>query len=421
MPLQVPDDALYEMAKRAIDGQQYALAAPLLETFLHQNADHANAHYNLGYSRFFGGDYQRALLPFARAVELRPRNVRFLVMYATVLFLLGRRDEALAIHRRVLRSSPEERLDRVAASAVRLMHGEYERGWQDWEQRWEEVRLTNIPFRPHQLPLWDGSPIPDRTLCIHPEGGFGDILMFSRFIPLVAEKAGRLEVRLPRTLHRILASMPGVDLIAEHTEEPPEDALHTSFWSLPAHLGVTLESLPSTVPYLRPPESGPTLEPGTGFRVGLTWAGNPRTTHDRDRSVPSLELLAPLFELPGIEWVSLQIGSRAEEADGFPLRTVPEITDFADTAHVITQLDLVISVDTAIVHLAGAMAQPIWIIVPAMPEFRWLLGREDSPWYPTARLFRKSDTTDWEGVVERLRNALIELGSSNSGTAGSDS
>lgn len=407
MPL--TGDVLYEMAKRAIDGQQYAVAAPLLESFLQHHPEHANAHYNLGYARFFCGDLPRALPAFARAVELRPSHIRFLVMYATVLFVLGRRDAALAIHRRVLRSSPEARLDRVAASVVRLVHGDYEQGWLDWEQRWEEERLANIPFRPHQLPLWDGSPILDRTLCIHPEGGFGDLIMFSRFVPLVAPKAARVEIRLPRTLHRILGSLPGVDRVSEHTDEPPANALHTSFWSLPAHLGITLNSLPGTVPYLRPPARGPALGPASGLRVGLAWAGNPRTTHDRDRSVPSLELFEPLFEVPGVEWVSLQVGNRADEAEGTPLRMIPEIADFADTAHVIAQLDLVISVDTAVVHLAGALGKPTWIIVPAMPEFRWLLEREDSPWYPTARLFRKRDATDWARVVGKVSDELTLL------------
>ena len=211
---------------------------------------------------------------------------------------------------------------------------------------------------------------------------------------------------VPPATERLLSTIAGVAGVVPADQSPPEGALHTSVWSLPYHARARLDHIPQPEGYLAAPPDGPRLGEGTGFRVGVAWAGNPSSTYDRDRSIPTAELLRPLLGLPGTEWISLQVGHRAAEAESLPISPVPELADFAQTAALLEQLDLVITVDTAIGHLAGALGIPAWIILPSIPEYRWLLDRDDTPWYRSVRLFRREHTNDWEGVIGRVGAAL---------------
>jgi hypothetical protein len=206
-----------------------------------------------------------------------------------------------------------------------------------------------------------------------------------------------------------MAQLPGVAGFVRDEGSFPAGALHTSLWSLPALTRLRLDTIPGAEGYFTPPDHGPELGVRKGVRVGVVWAGNPNTTFDRDRSCPAVGFLSPLFEVPGIEWISLQVGPRAADASSLPIRPMPEVSDFADTAYVLSQLDLVITVDTALAHLAGALGVPTWIMVPSIPEYRWLLDREDSPWYRSVRLFRRRSGTDWPPMIARVKAHLEEF------------
>ncbi|HEU5209585.1 MAG TPA: hypothetical protein VFU06_09250, partial [Longimicrobiales bacterium] len=257
-------------------------------------------------------------------------------------------------------------------------------------------------------PLWDGAPLRDRPLCVHSEGGFGDAIMFSRFAPLLAGLVRELYLVVPPALARLFRELPGVRGIIVRRDRTPERAVHTSFWSMPAYVQLRLSGLPGSYRHLAAASEGFRLGPGTRPRVGLVWAGSRKTAHDVHRSVPDVELLRPLLDAADVEWISLQFGDRAGAAERLPVRTVPMPGDWAGTAYLLKQLDLVISVDTAVAHLAGSLDIPTWIVLPSIPEFRWLLRRDDTPWYPSARLFRRSGTHDWEARVACLARELAD-------------
>jgi hypothetical protein len=234
--------------------------------------------------------------------------------------------------------------------------------------------------------------------------------MFARFIPVVAARVGRLVMagRIASLL-RLLADVPG---FAGEATAADLDAPSTRFlevWSLPHVSGATRESVGAMVPYLRAPAAGPELPPRvseTALRAGLVWAGNPQPRYDWDRSVPRLGVLDPLLAVEGVEWVSLQVGARAEEAVGRSILPCPPVADFADTAYLLEQLDLVVTVDSAVANLAGALGRPFWLFRISRPEVRWPGAGERSFWYPTARMFWRRTTEDWDGVVAEMAGAL---------------
>jgi hypothetical protein len=402
------DDIAFLMGKAAMDRQQYSLAAALFETAANSDPTSGRAFRRLGFCRFMLGDYAAAAEALERAVECRPTHIQSLVMSGMSHYTIGQSQKGRAQFQRALRLEPVSDFERAMLGQIRLLLGDHSSGWKLYERRWfaPQLRAALHAHPAAERPHWDGTPAPDKTLFLVSEGGFGDVLMFARFIPRVAERVRGVVLIVPTPLERLMQRLPGLTRTETTRVEIPEDALYASLWTLAAVLDVTEDTLAADGPYLSTPERGPDLGPRTAPRVGIVWAGGTKTTHDRDRSCPDVRLLQPLLEVPGIEWVSLQVGERAEEADGLPIRPTPPVKDFSDTSFVISQLDLVITVDTAVAHLAGGLGAPTWILVPTVPEFRWLLDREDCPWYPSARLFRRRHTGDWPGVVDRVADAL---------------
>jgi tetratricopeptide (TPR) repeat protein len=309
---------------------------------------------------------------------------------------------------------PEFAEARWAEALNRLRLGDYERGWPLYEWR-RRRRGHGLGLQTFSLPEWRGDDPAHRHLLLHSEQGLGDALQFCRYAPLLARRGARVTVLVPPSLKVLLQSLPGVDVLAD-SEPRPEFDLHCSLLSLPLLFRTTLATVPAEVPYLQPPSDvgarwrarlGTTTRP----RIGLAWSGNPRHERDRERSM-SLAELAPLMELP-VDFISLGKDVRVE--DRATLKRMPilalgeQSVDFADSAALIACLDLVISVDTATAHLAGALGHPVWIMLDARPDFRWLLDRVDSPWYPTARLFRQHRPKDWTAVVERVAAELRGL------------
>jgi Flp pilus assembly protein TadD len=291
-----------------------------------------------------------------------------------------------------------------------LLYGQMPQGWADYERRLDiPGRVLPLGYPRPDSPAWTGESFVGKTLLVHWEQGFGDTLMLLRFLPLVKARGGRVVLRVQRALLEVAATCAGLDEV--HPAEgpiPPHD-LHVFLMSLPRVFGITEATLPSEVPYLRVPE-GPThqealaqrlLAGGDRLRIGLVWGGNAARARDAERSLPA-EVLNPLAAIPDIAWYSLQVG-RPDRPDLPGLVALePLLETFADTAFALQSLDLLITVDTSVAHLAGAMGLPVFLLLSFLPDWRWLLERDDSPWYPTFRLYRQPAWGDWAAVLRRV-------------------
>ncbi|HEX4124338.1 MAG TPA: glycosyltransferase family 9 protein, partial [Tepidisphaeraceae bacterium] len=263
---------------------------------------------------------------------------------------------------------------------------------------------------------WQGEDIRGRTIVLRSEQGFGDMIQFVRYAPLVAARGAKVILESNPELFRLLARVPGVEQVVRHGDPLPPFDLHCPMMSLPHAFGTDLQSIPHEVPYLSAdPELsarwGEAVADGAGkIKVGLAWGGNPKHSNERNRSMGLLELLG-LSAIPGVQFYSLQKGPAAarlgEVAGRWSIADhTDRLTDFADTAALVSHLDLVITVDTSVAHLAGAMGKPVWLMLPFVAEWRWMVAREDSPWYPTMRLFRQGAPGEWADVVERVAGEL---------------
>lgn len=357
----------------------------------------------------------KAAACFRRAIALNPQHSGAYSNLGSTVKDKGVFWEALLAFRRATRLDPNFAGAHWNESLVRLLLGDFVRGWQGYEWRWKHGRLPS-PQRSFVQPRWDGSLLKGRRLLAYWEQGFGDVLQFVRYLPLLAQATGGPPVYLecPRALLPVLRRLP--DTIAVETGGPlPDFDVQIPVLSLPALFGTRLETIPSRVPYLTAEADlaarwGERLTGLTGLKVGIVWAGSPTHGNDKNRSI-GLGPFARLAAIPGVSLVSIQKGPTEGQAatppGGFPLLNLsPDIKDFADTAAIMANLDLVVCVDTSVAHLAGALGVPVWVLVPFAPDWRWMLDREDSPWYPTMRLFRQDRPGSWHNAIDRLERAL---------------
>ena len=425
------------IALQRLDREEEAIA--VYHEVLDADSENVSALTNIGVALLTGRLVDDALHPLEKAVSLAPDDPAACANLGVVLQRLGRTEEAIASFETALAADPDygeawsglgvarhdacELETAVAAhdKAVAIdpdnpgMHwnlamslllaGDYARGFEAFEWRRKTPRLAPRTF---EGPEWDGGKVEGLTVLVHVEQGIGDAIQFARYVPLLAARGARIAVAAHWRLADLFRTLEGAAEVVSGDDRVPDYDLQVPLLSLPRLFETGLDSVPAEVPYLAvPPDAGSPIEAKAGtMRVGLVWAGNPRHANDRNRSCPFAEL-APLFDLDGIEWVGLQVGERAGDATGSPVRDLSrDLTSFAVTAAAIEALDLVISVDTAVAHLAGALARPVWLLLPAAPDWRWLTERTDSPWYPTMRLFRQSAPGDWPGVVGALREAV---------------
>jgi tetratricopeptide (TPR) repeat protein len=338
------------------------------------------------------------------------------------LITAGRAAEAIAQFRGAVAAEPQSAHAHYGLALALLLLGNLKEGWREYEWRWE-LAVQKLYARPFRQPQWRGEDLTGRLVVLHAEQGLGDSIHFCRYVPLVAERSAGVCLEAPFELVRLLqlsfagqkisvrprmASFPGVG-------DLPAADFHCPLLSLPDVFGTSLETIPATIPYLRPDpaQAAAWARRFAGLphpRVGLIWGGRPNNAHDRLRSI-ALARLAPLAAVAGVSFVSLQKGEAAAQAaappPGMALHDVAgDLQDFADTAAAISALDLVITVDTAVAHLAGAMGQRVWVMNRRYTDWRWLLEREDSPWYPSLRLFRQPHHGDWDTVIARVATAL---------------
>jgi tetratricopeptide (TPR) repeat protein len=358
-----------------------------------------------------------AVAAYDRALELSPNNAPLFANRAAALRRLDRPHEALMSATRALAIKPDLAHARFVEAVARLSLGDFGAGWRAYEARWQVGWLAS-QRRDFSAPLWLGEEsLAGKTILLHAEQGLGDTIQLARYAPLLAARAATIVLEVQPELVRLLSAMPGVTSVVARKAPLPGYDFHCPLLSLPLACGTTLETIPADTPYLAPGEGDAAawrarLPRGRSL-VGLVWSGERSHDNDLNRSM-RLATLAPVLDLPGIGFVSLQHEVRDE--DSGLLRSRGDVSaigaafkDFADTAAAIAALDAVIAVDTAVAHLAGAMGKPLCLLLPFAADFRWLRGRADSPWYPSARLFRQPRFGDWDGAVNALREELAQF------------
>jgi tetratricopeptide (TPR) repeat protein len=379
---------------------------------------YVEARRNLGRALRRSGSYEEAAAHLARAVDLKPDFAEAHNERGLALSGLRRYEEALACYERTLALVPGHFNARVNRAMTRLMLGDYARGWAEFEWR---HRNPELPRKEYPRPPWCGEPLQGRTILLTAEQGVGDVFQFLRFVPDVrARGAAEVVVLASDDLADILKTCPGVDrTIARVPSTDPGFDVHVPLASLPGLLGTTVQTIPAPIPYLaadpvRVERWRGRLAEYPGFRVGVAWQGNAKNPMDPDRSFP-LALLEPLARVPGVRLVSLQKGFGSEQVaalgDRFSVVDFgddldPGLSAFLDTAAIMMCLDLVVSADTSTVHLAGALGVPTWLPLSTAADWRWLDGRDDSPWYPSVRLFRQDRPRAWDPVFDRMAAAL---------------
>jgi len=378
----------------------------------------AEAHKNLGTALVEKGESGQAIAHYRAAVELKPSYAEASHSLGVLLEKEGDASGALECYRAAIASKPDYAEAHWNLALQWLLLGEFGPGWKEYEWR---TRLPNLerPWPYADREHWDGSPLEGKAILLHGEQGFGDAIQFIRYAPLVAERGGKVIVSCQAKLKTLFQDVQGVSVVLTEDEPHPPFDVCSSLMSLPRLFGTTLQTIPAPMPYIRPdPEKARRWKTrlaaeGARLNVGLFWATDAKSTLSPLKSI-ALDALAPLGKVSGVRYFSLQQGAAASQAARPPggmemVDLGAELADFSDTAALISNLDLIISIDTAIVHLAGAMGLPVWTLAHFPPDWRWLLGRDDSPWYPSMRLFRKGRTDTWAQVVARVAEALRQV------------
>jgi hypothetical protein len=379
-------------------------------------------HCDLGIALGAVGEFDEAIAACRQAIALKPDYAGAHNNLGVSLMAVGGLDEAVEAFRRAIALKPDLADAHNNLGMTLLQNGRFEEGWAEYEWRWKTRQHLAGGARRFEAPLWNGEAIGSRVILLHAEQGLGDTLQFCRYAPVVAA-TGRTVLEVQPPLVRLLSGLRGVIEVVARGDALPSFDLQCPLLSLPRALGTTLDTIPAATPYLAADPAlarvwRERLSRLDGLRVGLVWAGGKKldpawAAADRRRSV-ALDTMAPLGDVAGVSFVSLQKGEPASQALNPPngmavYDSTADLHDFADTAALIDVLDLVISVDTAVAHLAGALGKPVWLVNRFDTDWRWLLNRDDSPWYPTLRQFRQRAPGDWHSVFLRVREALLQV------------
>jgi tetratricopeptide (TPR) repeat protein len=374
---------------------------------------HLPAHYNRGLALHDLGRYAAAIDALERVVASAPEHAAAWLGRGRALAALNRHNEAMASYGRAGAIRKEDPDVHFSEAMALLALGDYRRGFEKYEARW---RRSGMPAQKSRgRPLWLGEyPLARKTVLLHAEQGFGDTIQFARYVPLLAATGAKVVLEVQSELTALMARLDGGAQIIGRGEPPPPFDVHCPLGSLPLALRTEPDTVPAEIPYLSADEAslakwsariGALARP----RIAIAWSGNSNHFNDRNRSIPFAQL-APLFSAPA-RLVSIQRDVRSEDAEKLASESRVthvggELINFTDTAAAIALADLVISADTAVAHLAGAMGRPLWVLIPFQPDWRWTLDGETSPWYPTARLFRQASLGDWDGVIARVAAEL---------------
>ncbi len=415
----------YNLGGILLEAAQAAEGVKALQQAIALKPDFAEAYMHLGNGLLLLHKPNEAVATLQQAIDLKPDLAGAYNNLGNALQSQGKAGEAIAAYDHAISLSPTDPDLYTNRAQVILLSGDLARGFAEYEWRTKPGRLHHFYEWFDDKPRWRGENFSGKRLLVYDEQGCGDTLQFCRYLPLVKTRGGIVQFSAKQPLLRLLADCPGIDELVEHSPAAiarTESDLAVPLLSLPYIFGTTLPTIPSDVPYL-------TIDqhciaawrdrmkcPGSNLRVGLVWAGNPANMAGQIRTC-GLPAMSPLAGIPGVTFYSLQKGEAAKQANTLPpnmqlIDLTDDIEDFADTAALIMNLDLVISIDTAVAHLAGALGKPVWTLLPAAGEWRWLLARSDTPWYPTMRLFRQSSPGDWSSVMTAVAQELRTLSTS---------
>jgi tetratricopeptide (TPR) repeat protein len=380
--------------------------------------DDPEAHLNRGNALSVLKRYDEALADYDRALALRPDYAEAHTNRGVTLHMLKRFDEALQCYERAVAARPDFAEAHYNEGLSRLLTGDFDRGWAKHEW-WREIVPSKHAKRNFAQPRWTGSQaIAGKTILLHAEQGFGDTIQYCRYASRVAALGGRVILEVQEALRDLLGSLACVVQVVSKGDTVPPFDMHCPMLSLPFVFGTGFATMPCETPYLSASVRtvanwNARLPPKTRPRIGLAWSGRPEHNNDQNRSIDLASFLSPL---EGIDATLVSLQREVRAADAVVLKDRSgvihfgeQLKDFSDTAALAANMDLVIAVDTSVAHLAGALAKPLWLLLPFVPDWRWLLDRDDSPWYPTARLFRQDDSRQWDGAFGRLRAALDDF------------
>ncbi len=408
-------DARHALAATLADCGRHEEAEAIFRTLVDELPEDVRALRRLGALHLEEGDLEGGEALFRQAVARQPDDVEAAFRLADALERQGRDADCLAAYDRVFELDPERPEAHFNVALIRLRRGEYAEAWAGYEHRFD---CPDGPSRLTPAAPWDGRTF-DGHLLVHTEQGFGDALQFVRYVALARPRVARLTLLCPVSLAQLLATCPGVDAVTTPADELPDFDLHVPLLSLPGIFATTVDNIPAEVPYLWAPrpagaelatELNRQLETQGRFKVGLCWSGNADNPVNRLRACPA-ELLAPLADRHGLSFFGLALAAPPEDIElladtGAFVDLAPHLKSFADTAAALEALDLVISTDTSVPHLAGALGRPTWLLLHHTADWRWQEERTDSPWYPTMRLFRQPAAGDWPALVAELDAAL---------------
>jgi hypothetical protein len=397
--------------------KRYADALANYDTALALDPSHPVASTDRGVALTLLGRFEEALASHDHALRVQPDLVAAHVNRGNTLVGLTRMEEALGSYADAIALDPEHSEANFNAAVVRLCAGDFREGWQQYEYRWKKKGVAWQP-RDFRQPVWRGEKdLHGKTVFLGAEQGLGDTIQFMRYAPLVAALGAKVILGVQRPLKEVALSVPGVSLVLSDGEALPDFDLHCPLLSLPLGFETDLTTIPANIPYVWPyqerMEKWRRRLPQNGrMRVGIVWAGNSVHLNDQNRSVP-LARFATVLSVPGLDFVSVQKEVSAAQAaildEHGVVQLGQEFEDFADTAAVVAMLDLLVAVDTSVAHIAGAMGKAVALLVPFSPDWRWLLDRTDSPWYPTMRLFRQTAIGDWGTPLEQVRKELADV------------
>jgi tetratricopeptide (TPR) repeat protein len=382
---------------------------------LQADPDRAETYYNLGIVLKEKGLFGQAIGAYQKALQLKPDSLDAYNNLGIAFQDNQQIEEAIASYKKALTIAPDDAVTHWNLSQALLLSGNFKDGWKEYEWR---LRVKDFHRTDFHRPLWDGADISGRTILLEAEQGFGDTIQFIRYAPMVSQSGARVIVGCPGELTSLLRNVEGVRQAISYGERLPEFDLYCPIPSLPFIFGTTSRSIPVKIPYIN---TNPLLvrrwrdrlKGDDSVKIGLVWAG-------REQRTFSLDLFSPLSMMKDAAFYSLQKGEAAIQAEKGSMEIVDytgELNDFSDTAAFIANLDLIITVDTAVAHLSGAIGKPVWTLLPPVPDWRWMLKREDSPWYPTMRLFRQHLTGDWGSVVRRVAEELSKYAQTQKGTS----
>jgi Flp pilus assembly protein TadD len=404
----------YNFGKALRDQKQNEAAAAEFRKAIELQSDFPPAWNNLANTLRDLGNLEEAYAAGQRALSLRPGNPQSLHNLGVICRDMLKLDEAIRLFDTALAYDPAFHECRLSRAMLLLLRGQYTLGWNEYEARFDLPRT--MARRDYEKPVWDGQEPEGRTILLYGEQGFGDAIQFVRYAPILAERGASVIVECRPELAKLFHSLRGVSEIITPDDDLPDFDVYRGMMSMPMISGTTVETIPADVPYLRADRTQAKrwrriIDSGAGIRVGLVWAGAAGYGNDRNRSI-ALEQFAPLAQsAPEARFYSLQKGDAAKQAQSKSagmkvIDLSAELNDFADTAAAIENLDLTISVDTSVAHVAGALGKPTWLLLPFSPDWRWMLEREDTPWYPSMRLFRQPAIGDWTSVISRVAEAL---------------